>query len=274
MVERVLFIGDIVSKAGRRGTQFMLQKLRKQVKIDLVIANVENSAGGFGINRKVFQEIKAMGVDVMTTGNHIWDNKEAVELLAKEPELLRPHNLEPTAPGSGVWFSSSREVAVVNLQGRVFMDTPFDPFWVMRSLLDNELKDIPIIIVDFHAEATAEKAALAYWLDGRVTAVIGTHTHVQTNDARLLPRGTFFITDVGACMSLHSIIGMRTDKIIDSIFQPWVHRMEPAKSFPYIFNAIILELRDNRVYSWQVINELISENILKTGSVTDKDEIS
>ena len=255
----VLFIGDIVSKAGRRAVRLKVPELREKFSLDLVIANGENAAGGFGINKKTAQEILEAGVDVITLGNHTWDNVEVLELLQENSQIIRPSNLHREAPGKGYWIDKTRSIAVVNLQGKVFMDTPFPPFPEMRDLLEGPLKDVETVILDFHAEATAEKMAMAYWLDGRVTAVIGTHTHVQTNDARLTPNGTFYLTDVGMCGSLHSIIGMKPKKIIEGIFEPWKFKMEVAKQLPYIFNGIVLNIYNGRVKSWHLINDIIED---------------
>ncbi len=256
---RILFVGDVISKPGRWTLSYKLPRLREELSLDLIIVNGENAAGGFGLNRKTAEEIFQAGADLITLGNHTWDEKEIVELLEENERIIRPANIHKGPPGKGFWVDRKRSVGVVNLQGQVFMNTRFCPFYEVDQLLREELAGLETIIVDFHAEATAEKATMAFMLDGRVTAVIGTHTHVQTNDARILPGGTFFITDVGMCGALNSIIGMKPKRIIEGVFQPWKFRMEVARSFPYLFNAVFLEVRSGKVFNWKVINEVIEE---------------
>jgi len=229
---RIIFVGDVMGKYGRR----LLGKALPMVKIkyapDLVIANGENSAGGLGIVPKTAYEIFESGVDIITSGNHVFDKKEAVNLLKEDERIIRPINFPPSAPGEGCTLFKTKdnvEALVVNLQGRVFMDPVADnPFLAMDKFLEN--KKYKIIFVDFHAEATAEKQAMGFYLDGRVSAVLGTHTHVQTADLRILSDGTAYQTDVGMTGALDSIIGMKREPIIQKFVTGVNHRFEVAKN--------------------------------------------
>ncbi|UCH92911.1 MAG: TIGR00282 family metallophosphoesterase [Candidatus Aminicenantes bacterium] len=213
---RILFVGDISGRYGRRFLGKSLPTIKIKFHPNLVIANGENSAGGLGITHKTAREIFEAGVDVITSGNHVWDKKEALDLLEKEKRVIRPINYPEGVPGKGYYIFTANhntEVMIVNLQGRVFMDPVVDnPFLCIDKFLNQVRQDI--IIVDFHAEATAEKQAMGFYLDGRVSAVLGTHTHVQTSDLRILPGGTAYQTDVGMTGSLDSIIGMKRDPVI------------------------------------------------------------
>ena len=197
---RILFIGDIVGKPGRAIIERQLAALQEEYNIDFTIANGENAAGGNGINRKVFQELSNYGIDVITMGNHVWDKKEIFDIIDSEKRLIRPANYPKGTPGVG-WniYSINKEtkIAVVNLAGRIYLPPLDCPFRVADAILEQIKSVTSIIIVDFHAEASSEKIAMGWYLDGRVSAVIGTHTHVQTGDERLLKRGTAYITDAG-----------------------------------------------------------------------------
>ena len=208
---RVLFISDIVGSPGRRIVEERLADLVKQREIDLVIANGENSASGFGITPRIAQELLGLGIDVLTGGNHSWDRKEILEFIPHEPRLLRPANFNAANPGSGLHIGKARngeKFAVLNLQGRVFMAANDDPFKKADEELAKIPADVSFVLVDIHAETTSEKIALGWYLDGRVTAVVGTHTHVVTADERVLPKGTAYITDVGMTGPHDSVIGM------------------------------------------------------------------
>jgi metallophosphoesterase (TIGR00282 family) len=247
-VLRILFVGDIVGKPGRRILARSLPHLRREHAIDFVIANGENSAGGFGISRETYEEIVACGVDVVTGGNHTWKAREVVPLLDSEPRLLRPANYPAGTPGrgSGVFRPARGKtegpgIAVLNLQGRVFMeplDSPFRVGWDQVELLRRET---PVIVIDIHAEATSEKAALAWYLDGRVSAVVGTHTHVQTADERLLPNGTAFISDAGMTGPRDSIIGMGREEVLQRFLTLLPVRFDVAKG-PAQLNAVLLDI--------------------------------
>lgn len=211
---RILFIGDIFGRPGRDIAQRAIKPLVANHDIDLVVANVENSAAGFGVTGDIAEAILKYGVDVMTSGNHIWDKKEVLDYIPRQPKLLRPANYPAGVPGRGTWIGQSRSgvpVAVVNVMGRIFMAPLDDPFAVVLREIEAARAKARVIIVDFHAEATSEKVAMGWHLDGKVTAVFGTHTHVQTADDRLLPKGTAYLTDVGMTGPHDSIIGVTVD---------------------------------------------------------------
>src|SRR5918993_2930501 len=208
---RILFIGDIVGRPGRELVRQGLGALVDHHQIDLVIANAENAAAGSGITREIGDQILEWGVDVMTSGNHIWSKKEAIDYIGTEPRLLRPANFPASVPGNGSYLARSadgRSVGVINVMGRVFMLNIDDPFAVVLREIEALRQRTRVVIVDFHAEATSEKIAMGWHLDGKVTAVFGTHTHVQTADERILPHGTAYITDVGMTGPHDSIIGV------------------------------------------------------------------
>ncbi len=228
---RVLLIGDVIGRYGRRFLKSALPQIRQKYAPDLVIANGENSAGGLGIITRTAEEIFAAGVDLITSGNHVWDKKEALELLKREPRILRPLNFPAAAPGRGfatLQLAGGGSLTVINLQGRVFMEPVVDnPFTAMDDFLKQH--ELATVLVDFHAEATAEKQALGFFLDGRVSAVLGTHTHVPTADACILPKGTAYQTDVGLTGSSDSIIGMEREVIIRKFVSGIGGRFEVAK---------------------------------------------
>src|SRR4029077_15449216 len=208
---RLLFIGDIVGRPGRDLVRHGLQAIVEHHRIDLVIANAENAAAGFGITREIGDQLLDWGIDVMTSGNHIWDKKEALDYIGTEARLLRPANYPAGAPGKGSYLARTRDgrsVGVVNVMGRVFMLGIDDPFAVVLREIGALRARARIIFVDFHAEATSEKIAMGWHLDGKVTAVVGTHTHVQTADERILPKGTAYLTDVGMTGPHDSIVGV------------------------------------------------------------------
>lgn len=213
---KLLMIGDVVAKPGRMAVLERVQDLREQHSIALTIMNAENLAGGFSVTPTLCEQLFSNGIDVMTSGNHIFDKKEAIEYIRKQPRLLRPANYPPHTPGKGVWVGEvdSTKVAVMNLMGRVFMPPSDDPFRVVDVLLDSLDLDVQVRLVDIHAEATSEKVAMGWYLDGRVSAVVGTHTHVQTADERILPRGTAYLTDVGMTGSYSGVIGMNKTDVI------------------------------------------------------------
>ncbi len=228
---RVLFIGDIVGKPGRKVLSSLLPSLKEKYKPSIIIANGENAAGGFGITPDVADEIFSIGVDVITSGNHIWDKKEIVEYLDRERRILRPANYPDSSPGKGsiiLKIEGGERIAVVNLQGRVFMDSIDCPFRIAVKEIEKISSEARIIIVDFHAEATSEKAAMGWFLDGRVSAVVGTHTHVQTADERILSERTAFITDVGMVGSLNSVIGLEKEAVIKRFLTNMPQKFEPA----------------------------------------------
>jgi hypothetical protein len=241
---RVLFIGDIVGKAGRRVLREGISGIIDKFKIDFTIANVENAAGGFGITEPVCREIFSMGVDVLTSGNHIWDKKESLPYIMKERRLLRPANYPDGVPGYGsivAGTSSGEKIAILNISGRVFMQPLECPFRTAQRELQRLKKETKVIIIDFHAEATSEKSAFGWFLDGEASAVIGTHTHVQTSDEKILPNGTAFITDVGMTGPIHSVIGIKKDLIINRFLTQMPVRFETAKG-PATISCVVIDI--------------------------------
>lgn len=213
---KILIIGDVVAKPGRVAVLERIQDLREQYEIDFAIMNAENLAGGFSITPSIGEQLFAAGIDVMTSGNHIFDKKEAIPYIGKQPRLLRPANYPPGTPGSGIWTGKvgGVSVAVMNVMGRVFMPPSDDPFRTVDGLLASLPSEVKVRLVDIHAEATSEKVAMGWYLDGRVSAVVGTHTHIQTSDDRILPKGTAYLTDVGMTGSYAGVIGMNTADVI------------------------------------------------------------
>ncbi len=230
-------IGDVIGKPGRRAVQELLPGLRSEYELDLVIANGENSAGGLGITLDTAQELLDCGVNVITTGNHVWAKKEIIPYLDGQLPILRPLNFPPGAPGRG--FLLTADALIVNLVGRVFVGEYDCPFRAMDCLLSQAEADI--IIVDFHAEATSEKAAMGKYLDGRVSAVLGTHTHVGTVDASILPGGTAYVTDVGMVGPMDSVIGDDAESVIHSFLTRMPHRLSVGKGRA-VFDAVLVEV--------------------------------
>lgn len=229
---KILFIGDIFASAGRRILAEQLPQITASEGIDLVIANAENAAGGFGLTPLVAEELFSMGIHVLTSGNHIWDKKEITDYLAQQPRLLRPANYADGAPGTGVAIVDTAggvRCAVINLQGRTHMPPTDCPFRKADEILNGLDASIRVRIVDFHAEVTSEKMAMGWYLDGRVSAVIGTHTHIPTADERILPRGTAYQTDVGMTGAYDSVIGVQKDIVLKRFLTSLPVRMEAAK---------------------------------------------
>lgn len=240
---RILFFGDIEGKPGRKGVSRVLAELVGRYEIELVGANVENAAGGFGLTGEIYSQLLEMGIDFMTSGNHIWDKKELPGIVNQLDRLVRPANYSEKAPGSGILLLKAKDipVAVINLQGRVFMDPSENPFLTIDHLLEGIPKEIKIILVDFHAEATSEKVAMGWYLDGRVSALIGTHTHIQTADERILPKGTAYITDAGMCGPLDSVLGVKAEQALERFITGIPHRFEVA-SGSVLINAVVLDI--------------------------------
>jgi len=270
-VVRILFIGDIVGKPGRDLVQRGLSALTREHSIDLVIANAENSAAGFGITRDIGEQLLDWGVDVMTSGNHIWDKKEALDYIGIEPRLLRPINYPAGVPGNGSYLARTKanvSVGVINAMGRVFMLNIDDPFAAVPRAVESLRARSRIIFVDFHAEATSEKVAMGWHLDGTVTAVVGTHTHVQTADERILPKGTAYLTDVGMTGPHDSIIGVEIEPALGRFLTGLPARFETATANPRL-NAVIIEADETtgratdieRVsYSRDEIDDLVNQS--------------
>lgn len=239
----VLFIGDVVGKPGRKILSRLLPDLMDELSAHLVVVNVENAAGGFGMSREIHDQLVGLGVDVLTSGNHVWDRKELLNEIGDCERLLRPANYSPRAPGKG-WLIIDTEdgpAAVLNLAGRVYMQPVDCPFRTADQVLSELDPDVKAIIVDFHAEATSEKQALGYYLDGRVSAVLGTHTHVRTADHRLLPQNTAYITDVGMTGPRDSVIGVTIGPVLERFLSGVPRRFETADG-PLELNAVLLAL--------------------------------
>ena len=239
---RILFIGDVFGRTGRDLVRQGLPVLAARFGIDAVIANVENAASGAGITRETGEALLKSGVDVMTTGNHVWDKREALTYIGVEPRLLRPLNMASAAPGRGTFvarMADGRPIGVINAMGRVFMPPVDNPFEAVAAAVERLSRECRLIVVDMHAEATAEKIAMGWHLDGRVTAVVGTHTHVQTADARILPGGTAYITDAGMTGPHDSIIGMERAAVLERFVTGLPARMEPAAGNPRLQAVVI-----------------------------------
>jgi hypothetical protein len=238
---RLILIGDVVGRGGRRFVQAVLPLVRAKFAPDVVVANGENSAGGLGVIKRTADELFEAGVNVLTGGNHIWDKKEALELLKTEQRILRPLNYHSSTPGNGSMVyhtAGGHPVLIVSLQGRVFMEPVVDnPFTAIDEFLKKN--KVPAVLVDFHAEATAEKQAMGFFLDGRVSALLGTHTHVPTADARILEHGTAYQTDIGMTGSLDSVIGMTREPIISKFYDGMHRKFEVAKDNPILDMTLV-----------------------------------
>lgn len=240
---RILFIGDIVGRPGRELVRQGLAALVDHHAIDFVIANAENAAAGFGITREIGDQLLEWGVDVMTSGNHIWDKKEALDYIGTESRLLRPANYPAGAPGNGSYLARAKggqTVGVINVMGRVFMGLLDDPFSIVLKEIEALKPRARLIFVDFHAEATSEKIAMGWHLDGNVTAVVGTHTHVQTADERILPKGTAYLTDVGMTGPHDSVIGVDIQAALGKFINGLPARFDTATENPRL-NAVVIE---------------------------------
>ncbi|MFQ5674063.1 MAG: TIGR00282 family metallophosphoesterase [Nitrospinales bacterium] len=238
----ILFVGDIVGKPGRRALAGALASLREQHDVDLCIGNAENAAGGFGLTPDVAEDLFDLGIDVLTSGNHIFDKREILPYLSREVRVLRPANYPPESPGMGSYLANTGKgtwVGVLNLMGRVFIDTIDCPF----KKADEEIKKLKqktnIIFVDFHAEVTSEKTAIGWYLDGKVSAVVGSHTHVQTADEKILPRGTAYLTDVGMTGPMNSVIGIKTETAISRFITRLPKRFETASGEAQLNAALV-----------------------------------
>jgi metallophosphoesterase (TIGR00282 family) len=242
---KILTIGDVVAKPGRIAVLERIQDLRDQHQVDMAIMNAENLAGGFSVTPSLCEQLFSSGIDVMTSGNHIFDKKEAVDYIRKQPRLIRPANYPPGTPGNGYWTGvvNGVSVAVLNVMGRVFMPPSDDPFRVIEDVL-SKLPETKIRIVDVHAEATSEKVAMGWFLDGRVSAVVGTHTHVQTADERILPEGTAYLTDIGMTGSYSGVIGMSKSDVIARFTTVPARRAEHSSGQVRIC-AAVLDIDDN-----------------------------
>jgi len=257
---KILFLGDVIGRPGRKALNRYLPSFKEKHSPSLIIANAENAAGGIGITEEIGQELLSQ-VHVLTSGNHIWDKKEALSYLEKEPRLLRPANYPPQNPGRGSYIlkdDNGVKVGILNLQGRVFMEPIDCPFRTADEELKKLNKITSSIIVDFHAEATSEKQALGWYLDGKVSAVIGTHTHVPTADERLLSHGTAYITDVGMVGGYNSVIGIRKDQALKRFLTSRPQRFEPGKE-GLVLSSVLVEIDAQTGKALKIWRELIAE---------------
>jgi len=260
----ILLIGDVVGRPGRELVRKGLRALIEVHGVDFVIANAENAAAGFGVTKDIGDALLEYGIDVMTSGNHIWDKKEVIDYIKAEPRLLRPANYPAGVPGRGSSVADTgdgRAVGVINVMGRVFMLPIDDPFAVVLREIDAIRHRSRVIIVDFHAEATSEKIAMGWHLDGRVTAIIGTHTHVQTADERILPKGTAYLTDVGMTGPHDSIIGMEVAPSLARFLNGMPTKFEPATGNPRL-NGVIVEADDRTGLAKRIVRIRYSETEL------------
>ncbi len=244
---KILFVGDIFGQPGKYAASKFIPEYIQDMGVDICVANGENAAGGFGLTDNIARKIFSYGVDVITSGNHIFDRQEIHDVLATSTTILRPANYPREVPGRGYTIVKARngmKVGVVNLQGRIFMQPIDSPFAVADEILERISAQTRIIFVDFHAEATSEKMALAYYLDGRVSAVVGTHTHVQTADERILPRGTAYLSDAGMTGPHDSIIGVRVEQSLQRIIKQMPTRFSPAET-GIKFQAVLVEVHDS-----------------------------
>ena len=243
---RILMVGDIFGRAGRKFFCERTKELKRQKNIDVVVVNGENVAHGKSLTEATFNEILSGGADIVTTGNHIWDRKDIVPLLEREPFLIRPANFPENSPGKGycIYPHRAKNIGVINLLGRVFMQPVDCPFTRAEEILKILKRECDIILVDFHAEATSEKISMGYFLDGRVTAVVGTHTHTQTADNRILPKGTAYMTDLGMVGPLNSVIGIKIEPVIEKFISCRPVKFEVAEDPPNIYCAAIIDIDD------------------------------
>ncbi|MCU4137569.1 MAG: 2'3' and 3'5' cNMP phosphodiesterase YmdB [Thermodesulfobacteria bacterium] len=242
---KLVFLGDIVGSSGRKAVRIFLPEIIKKYKCDFIIANAENAAGGYGLTQKVAEELFSYGIDILTSGNHIW-KREFFPYLQKTERVLRPANYGEGAPGKGwtIYTKNNIKLAVINLEGRIFMRPLENPFIIGKKLAQKFLKETPFIIVDFHAEATSEKLTLGYFLDGLVSAIIGTHTHVQTSDERIFPKGTGYITDVGMCGAFESVIGMKINQALEMYLSMVPRKLEVEKDKKIKVEGLFLEFNE------------------------------
>ena len=243
---KIMLVGDVVGRTGRKAFDRYTKELRQKYNVDMVIVNGENSAGGKGISRKSMDELLRGGADVITSGNHIWDNREVYRFIDQEPYLVRPANYPQGAPGKGwcIYPFRSANVAVINLSGRAFMPDMDCPFQKIEDILSEIGNEADIFVLDFHAETTSEKMAMGFYLDGRVQAVVGTHTHIQTSDARILPKGTGYITDLGMTGPKNSVIGMDIEASLKRFLTTLPERYKIATG-ECMFNGVIFDIDDN-----------------------------
>ena len=258
---RIAMVGDVIGRPGRAAFAKYTAQLRKEKKIDIVIVNGENSAGGKGVTRTSLDELLHAGADIVTSGNHIWDKKDVLEFIDQEPFLIRPANYPDGTPGKGwcVYPWRAKNIGVMNLSGRAFMPPMDCPFQKVEDILNELKKECDIILLDFHAETTSEKMAMGWYLDGRVNAVVGTHTHIQTADERILPNGTAYITDLGMVGPWDSVLGVKTDIIIQKFTTGMPVRFDLAAG-PNVYSAVILDIDETSNKTVGIERILIKED--------------
>lgn len=239
---KIVHLGEVVGRSGRKALKAYINQMKEDV--DFMLVNAENAAGGFGLTRNVAEELFSMGIDCLTLGNHAWSKKEGIEIIESDPRILRPANYPKGVAGRGAGIFTTKggyKIGVINLMGRIFMEPIDSPFEVGERIIEEMRKETPIIIVDFHAEATSEKGALGVFLDGKVSAVIGTHTHIPTADERILPNGTAFITDIGMTGPIDSIIGVKKEQVLERFLYTTPRKFEVAEG-PAMVCSLYLEI--------------------------------
>lgn len=258
-------IGDIYGKIGRQAVRQYIPILKTKYQLDMVIANGENSAGGVGITKKVLDEISSAGVDVVTSGNHIWDKKEVFQFIDQEPYLIRPANYPPGTPGKGycIFKVNDKNIGVMNISGRTFMPDLDCPFRKADQILEVISQECDIIVLDFHAETTSEKMTMGWYLDGRVTCIVGTHTHIQTSDERILPAGTAYITDLGMVGPWNSVLGVDKDLVVKKFLTGLPVKFDIA-SGPHVFCGLVIMVDDQTNMVQKVKRIMIREDEIET----------
>ncbi|TCS83025.1 TIGR00282 family metallophosphoesterase [Tepidibacillus fermentans] len=241
---RILFLGDIVGSPGRNAIAENINKIKQKFRPQIIVANGENAAGGRGITEKILKDLMNLGIHVVTMGNHTWDQKDIYQFIDHFPHLIRPANYPSGTPGKGYTIINfnAHKLAIINLQGRTFLPAIDCPFRKVEEILEEIRKETANILVDFHAEATSEKQAMGWFLDGKVSAVVGTHTHVQTADERILPKGTAYITDVGMVGPYDGILGMKKEEVIEKFITALPQRFEVDKLGRWQLNAVIIDI--------------------------------
>ncbi|MEA3305645.1 MAG: TIGR00282 family metallophosphoesterase [Candidatus Omnitrophota bacterium] len=259
---KILFVGDVVGSPGRKAVCKLIPEIKKREKIDFVVVNAENAAGGSGLTPRLAEELLSCKADVLTSGDHIWKKKEIIPILDEEKRVLRPANYPPGTPGMGwgVYSVGKSKVGVINLVGRVFMESVECPFRAARSIVEKIKSETPIILIDMHAEATSEKIALVWYLDGMASAVLGTHTHVQTADERIYPKGTAFISDLGMTGPHDSVIGRKVEQILARFITQLPTRFEMAEKNIQLNGVIVtIDKKTGKALEIKRVNERLEE---------------
>ena len=258
---RVMLTGDVVGRPGRRAFRKYTSKLREEKKIDIVIVNGENSAGGKGFTRKSLDELYHAGADIITSGNHVWDKKDVLEFIDQEPFLIRPANYPEGVPGKGwcIYPFKAWNIGVFNLSGRAFMPDMDCPFQKAEEILREIRSECDVLFLDFHAETTSEKMAMGWYLDGRVNGVVGTHTHIQTADARILSGGTAYITDLGMVGPWNSVLGVKSEIIIRKFTTAMPCRFDLEEDGPCVYSAVIVDIDNQTKKTTGIERILITE---------------